>query len=1046
MRRILLSLLLLLFCVHAFSHQSSAASSPSGARTWSVRQIRHLKPDALLNSPEVHLRGVVTYYDSVGPNLFVQDATGGIWVDLRGLSGDRPRPGQVLDITGIAASGFTPYISKPKWRVLGTASAPKPIHLSFGQASTGSFDGRWVEMDGVVRSFVQEAEGDVLVIDVATPTGSFKVRTPGYRAAFPMQLVDANVRFRGVCGAAFNRRHQLVSIHLLTPSVNDFDVLEPAPVDPFEVDISPIGKVRQFSADVADVHRVKVVGTVTARFPQRGLYLMDATGGLYVDTQDGTPARPGDEVEVIGFPSAGSYTPILKSASVRGSAKHREIAPADVTARQALKGGYDAQLVRIRGTVRGHRQHLNSYALVLESDDHVTFEAALSTPSEQKWMAPLGSKVVVTGVCSVRADENGNPLDFEIVLRTPDDIRVTAYPPWLTAEKAFGVVSLLAALTLAIAAWVFILRKRVREQTRVIELKLQNELALEERYRRIFERNVTGLYIADQSGTIKDCNEAFARILGFSNRADLLQRHAEAELLVNVFYDHLRDSGFGREKEITNAEHRLRRMDGSWGWVLSNAKHLEQADGSAIIEGALVDITDRKTAEERIQFLAYYDSLTGLPNRTLLKDRLAKALAGAKRHREKLAVLFLDLDRFKYINDSLGHSYGDLLLQELSTRLQTWSREQDTIARLGGDEFVVILTSIKEVADAAIAAERIINAVKKEFVLRGQVLNVTCSIGISMFPDHGEDVETLIKNADAAMYCSKDEGGNNFRFFSEEMNAQVSERLTLENSLHMALEKQQFFLMYQPEIDVLTGTVTACEALLRWKHPELGMVPPDKFIKIAENSGLIIPIGEWVLRTACAEAKLWQKDSAIVVPVAVNVSAVQFRQDGFAHMVSRVLHDTGLNPELLELELTESLLLSNEDVMFQVLGQLQAMGLRLAIDDFGTGYSSLSYLKQFPVSKLKIDRSFIRDLGTNDDDDAAITAAIINMAKCLNLKVTAEGVENEAQLSLLRRHCCDEVQGYLFSKPVPADLVKETLLKAYLPELPKSSQRVMNIR
>jgi diguanylate cyclase (GGDEF)-like protein len=475
--------------------------------------------------------------------------------------------------------------------------------------------------------------------------------------------------------------------------------------------------------------------------------------------------------------------------------------------------------------------------------------------------------------------------------------------------------------------------------------------------------------------------------------------------------------------------------------VLSNAKYIVQANGSGIIEGALVDITDRKTAEERIQFLAYYDSLTELPNRTLLKDRLAKALASAKRHREKAAVLFLDLDRFKNINDSLGHSYGDLLLQELSTRLQTSAREQDTVARLGGDEFVLILTSIKEAADAAIAAERIINAVTKEFVLRGQLLNVTCSIGISMFPDHGEDVETLIKNADAAMYCSKDGGGNNFRFFSEEMNAQVSERLTLENSLHMAMEKQQLFLVYQPEIDVLTGSVTACEALLRWKHPELGMVPPDKFIKIAENSGLIVPIGEWVLRTACAEARRWQTDSALAIPVAVNVSAVQFRQDGFAQMVREVLQDTGLDPKLLELELTESLLLSNEDVVFQVLGQLQAMGLKLAIDDFGTGYSSLSYLKQFPVSKLKIDRSFIRDLGTNDDDDAAITAAIITMAKCLHLKVTAEGVENETQLSLLRRHSCDEVQGYLLSRPVSAELVTETLLKAYLADVPNLSGR-----
>ncbi|HLH09709.1 MAG TPA: EAL domain-containing protein [Terriglobales bacterium] len=1006
---------------------TTPSSTQRSLEILSVRQIRRLKPEALRGTLNVRVLGTVTYLDLVGPNLFVQDKTGGIWVDLRGLSGGFPQVGQSVEVTGIAAAGFTPYISKPKWKVLGKAPTPKPVHLTYAQASTGAYDGTWVEMDGVVRSFVQEAEGNVLVIDVVTPTGTFKVRIPGYRAGFPMQLVDANVRFRGVCGAAFNRRNQLVAIHLLMPTLEDIEVLDAPPADPFAIETTAISNILQYSSDLADVHRLKVVGTVTARFPQRGLFLMDATGGVYVETQDGTPANPGDEIEVIGFPSAGSYTPVLKSASLRGTSRHHDIAPVPVTARQALRGRYDAQLIRIDGTVRGHRQHLNTYALVVESDDHITFEASLPTAAGQKWMPPLDSRITTTGVCSIRADENGNPLDFEVVLRSPADIHVIAYPPWLNAQKALFIVGFFVMLTLAITAWVTILRRRIRRQTRVIKLKLQNELALQERYRRIFERNVTGLYVADQAGTIVDCNDVCARTLGFANRADLLQRHTEAEPIIQPFYGDLNCGT--QETEITNVEHRFRRIDGSWGWVLSNAKYVRQT-GGGIIEGALVDISDRKSAEARIQFLAYYDSLTGLPNRTLLKDRLAKAVATAKRHRDKVAVLFLDLDRFKYINDSLGHSFGDLLLQELSTRLQTWAREQDTVARLGGDEFVVVLSSIKDTADAAIAAERIIKAVTREFVLRGQVLNVTCSIGISMFPDHGEDVETLIKNADAAMYCSKDGGRNTFRFFNSEINVQVSERLQLENSLHTALERQQLFLMYQPEIDVLTGSVTACEALLRWKHPELGMVPPDKFIKIAENSGLIIPIGEWVLRTACAQARQWQTESS-AIPVAVNVSAVQFRQDGFADMVKQVLHDTGLDPGLLELELTETLLLSNEDVMFRVLGQLQAMGLRLAIDDFGTGYSSLSYLKQFPVSKLKIDRSFIRDLGQSNDDEA-ITAAIIHMAKCLNLKVTAEGVETQSQLALLREHACDQVQGFLFSKPVIAEHVNETLARPYI--------------
>ncbi len=438
------------------------------------------------------------------------------------------------------------------------------------------------------------------------------------------------------------------------------------------------------------------------------------------------------------------------------------------------------------------------------------------------------------------------------------------------------------------------------------------------------------------------------------------------------------------------------------------------------------DITQRKAAEKQIQFLAYYDALTGLPNRTLLQDRLSKALAGARRRKDKVALLFLDLDGFKTIHDSLGHSVGDLVLQEVAERLKRFAREQDTVARVGGDEFLIVLTAVKDAADAAVAAERLMHAMTVELVIQGRSLSISCSIGIGIFPEHGTDGETLIKNADAAMYCAKESGCNSFRFFSEGMNAEAMERLTLEHGLRLALEKRELFLVYQPQMDIATGKTTGLEALLRWQHPELGLVRPDKFIRIAENSGLIIPIGEWVLRTACSQARKWQDEGLLAVPVAVNVSAVQFRQEDFCELIGRVLWETGLAPQYLEMELTESLLLSNAHVTLSVLQNLRAMGLKLAIDDFGTGYSSLSYLRQFPVSKLKIDRSFIRDVAVNPDD-AAITTAIIGMAKSLNLKVIAEGVEDEAQMSFLRARQCDEIQGYYFSKPLVVEKVADKL-------------------
>jgi len=466
---------------------------------------------------------------------------------------------------------------------------------------------------------------------------------------------------------------------------------------------------------------------------------------------------------------------------------------------------------------------------------------------------------------------------------------------------------------------------------------------------------------------------------------------------------------------------------GATGWILARGEPQRNPAGVITsLSGIVLDITDRKRAEKQVQFLAYYDGLTGLPNRRLLQDRLVKAIASARRRSELVAVLFLDLDRFKIINDSLGHSVGDLLLKEAAERLKRQVRDQDTVSRVGGDEFLVVLSSIPDIEAAAAAADRIVNAMSAEFRIQDRSLRVSCSVGISIFPEHGNDAETLIKNADAAMYGAKESGRNRFRFFSEAMNAQVVERSMLEQGLRVALDRNELFLMYQPQADLRTGKITGLEALLRWRHPELGLIPPDKFIRVAENSGLIVPIGEWVLRTACLQARRWQQDGIPPVTIAVNVSAMQFRQEGFREFIHYALRETGLAPQYLELELTESLLTSNADVMFAVMQDLKDMGLKLAIDDFGTGYSSLSYLRQFPVSKLKIDGSFIRDVATNADA-VAIAKAIISLAKSLNLKVIAEGVETEAQLAFLREHHCDEVQGYYLSEPLHADLVSARL-------------------
>ena len=576
-------------------------------------------------------------------------------------------------------------------------------------------------------------------------------------------------------------------------------------------------------------------------------------------------------------------------------------------------------------------------------------------------------------------------------------------------------------------------RERLEEEvaSRTVELLQANTQlrGAEEKYRRIFEDAVVGIYQITPEGRPLSINRALAEMHGFDSPEQFLSD--VSNVATECFVDPGRMDDFRRAVDnhgvVRGVELQVYRRDRTTKWVLLTMQAVYDSEDKVLfLEGTVEDITDRRRAEERVQFLAYYDALTELPNRTLLQDRLTKALAGARRRNEKLAVLFLDLDRFKIINDSLGHSVGDLLLQEVAERLRKWAREQDTVARIGGDEFVLALTTIKDVPDAAVAAERIMDAMTSEFVLQGRSFTVNCSIGISIFPEHGVDSETLIKNADAAMYSAKESGRNTFRFFSADMNAQVMERMMLEHDLRLAIDKNELFVVYQPQMDIESGQVVGLEALLRWQHPELGLVSPDRFIRVAENSGLIIPIGEWVLRTACTDARKWQDEGLPAVPVAVNVSAVQFRQDSFRQMIRRVLQTTGLAPQYLELELTESLLLSNADVTLSILQGLKGMGVRLAIDDFGTGYSSLTYLRQFPVNKLKIDRSFIRDVAVNPDD-AAITRAIISMAKDLNLRVIAEGVEDENQMSFLRAHHCDEVQGYYFSKPLTAGNVADKL-------------------
>ncbi len=435
---------------------------------------------------------------------------------------------------------------------------------------------------------------------------------------------------------------------------------------------------------------------------------------------------------------------------------------------------------------------------------------------------------------------------------------------------------------------------------------------------------------------------------------------------------------------------------------------------------------EKEKAEERVKYLATHDHLTDLPNRAMFNQLLGFSMKTARRYRRQCAVLFIDLDRFKIINDSLGHSAGDALLVEMAGRLRSGVRASDVVARLGGDEFAVLLNEMAEPERAATTANHLLSVICKPLELSGHECRVTASIGIAMFPNDGADELALMKNADSAMYLAKQEGKNDIRFFSDKIQTQSVDRLTLETSLRYALERNELLLHYQPKRNVATGQIVGVEALLRWVHPELGMLPPNRFIPLAEETGLIVPIGRWVMKAACAQNVAWQRDGLPPLSMAVNVSPRQFSDENLLRDVDEALAASGMDPKLLQIEITESMVMLNVDKAVQLLDAIQSRGVRLAIDDFGTGYSSMSVMKRFPIDTIKIDRSFVRELPHNSEDKA-IAQAIIAMGKALGLTIVAEGVETSEQQEFLREHACDEIQGFLFSKPVAADKIAELL-------------------
>ena len=581
------------------------------------------------------------------------------------------------------------------------------------------------------------------------------------------------------------------------------------------------------------------------------------------------------------------------------------------------------------------------------------------------------------------------------------------------------------------------LEKRVEERTAELteaNVNLLREIDERKRYEEqlqlaasVFENTIEGIIITDQQGTIESVNAAFTAITGYQpeevvgRNPSLLQSGRQGREFYERLWRQLLKEGQW-SGEIWN-----RRKSGEAypQWLAITMLRNEAGEISRFV-GVFHDITDIKQSEEQLKYQAHYDALTGLPNRQLFNDRLNNALAQARRNRNRLAVLFLDLDHFKNINDSLGHPTGDVFLQKVAERLKSCCREEDTVARLGGDEFILILPGVKGAQDAVTFVQRVMDYFAEPITLSGQKIFPRASIGITLFPFDGQDPETLVRNADMAMYKAKEKGRNTYAMFTEAMNEEVRRNLMLENSLRHGLRHQEFGVFYQPKIDLATGGISGVEALVRWHRDPGEPVGPSEFISLAEDTGLIFPLGEWIFKTACRQARTWQNAGFEPLSMAVNLSPKQFRHEYLLRLVEATLDETGLPPNLLNLEITENIIMLDVDAATKTMTRLAGMGVHISIDDFGIGYSSLNYLRRFPLNVLKIDKSFVQEI-PHSADDIAIIKAILSIARSMNLKVVAEGVETLEQLAFVRDEGCHEMQGFLFSRPVPAERCTDIL-------------------
>ena len=949
---------------------------PAGLSTsflTTIEAVRALPPARAAQALPVHVSGVITCFDSSLNEIFLQDNTGGIYVSYPG----RPaglRLGERVTLHGMTSAGdFAPVIVAASIQDNGAGRLPTPVAVTYEAAASGRLDSQYAVLEGIVHplKFAEQSDRPIITFELYTSIGQIHIFTaPGFpdlRAS--AHLEDAKIRIEGVFATVFNARRQLLGYQMEVDSPDQIKVLEPSTGDAFAMETTQVGNLLRFSAKQHSGHRVKVAGSVTA-VGSDYFFLQDKSGG--VEVRGTYPAvHLSDRIEAVGYPTLdGSYSPRLSDSVVRIEPGVQAAQPVPAAGEGLFQGDYDSRLITVQGRLLTSLHTPGSCSLVLQAGVQ-SFTAELNTTDLGTGSCNLteGAMLQLTGVSSSQTDPTKL---YRLLQKVPVTFKVL-----LRGPDDIVVVSRAPFWSLRNTIFLLIL---------VSALALAILLWV----------SVLGRRVRRQKAALDRASQTAQAICDLSAAMQEVSREGR----------------FDTEVHVRGSE---------------DIAHLVVGFNGMITELRMRDRAKRE-AESRLRHQALVDELTGLPNRRLLSDRLTQSLGSARREKKLVGLLFIDLDGFKSVNDSFGHAAGDMLLTEVAQRFRSRTRESDTLARIGGDEFTVILNHVESKEDVGKAAESFLESLRAPFSIAGHEITIGASIGISLSTNDRQEDGDLLQQADSAMYVAKRDGKNRVVYFSKDLGVSVRERFTLELDLRRALANREITVSYQPEFDLKTNAIIRFEALARWNHPTLGNIPPLQFIPVAEETGLIVPLGAQILEMACKEARSWQKMAPYPIQVAVNVSSVQFARKSFVDEVKDLLARTGLSPTLLQLELTESATLIDIQHAANTIQRLKEIGVTVAIDDFGTGYSCLSYLPKLSFNALKIDRSFVRDM-IESPEAKALVESILTLARNLDMKVIVEGIENREQLRMIGELGGNEAQGYLLGRPTsePIDVLRRTL-------------------